>query len=93
MNLLGKITIFLLLLLLGTCFIVRRFPDETSNIDKVRKSNPQIKLQKKEIKLPEIPRKKNLKLKPWKKENQIFYTLEEDDIQLLCLYLLGEKNV
>lgn len=85
MNWLGKTILFLLLLLLGTCFIVRRFPDETSNIDKVRKSNPQIKIQKKEIKLPEIPRKKNLKLKPWKQENQIFYTLEDDYIELLCL--------
>lgn len=85
MNLLGKITIFLLLLLLGTCLIVRRFPDETSNIDKVRKSNPQIKMQKKEIKLPKTPRKKNLKLKPWKQENKIFYTLEDDYIELLCL--------
>lgn len=85
MNWLGKIITFLLLLLLGTCFVVRRFPDETSNIDKVRKSNPQMKMQKKEIKLPDIPRKKNLKLKPWKQENQIFYTLEDDYIELLCL--------
>lgn len=85
MNWLGKVTTFLLLLFLGTCFVVRRFPDETSNIDKVRKSNPQIKMQKKEIKLPKTPRKKNLKLKPWKQENKIFYTLEDDYIELLCL--------
>lgn len=81
---LAKLLIFLLLLLLGTCLIVRRFPDEkTSNIHKVQKDR-KIKKQKQEIKVPTVPKEKNLKLKPWKKKDEIYYTLEDDDIQLLC---------
>lgn len=82
----GKLFLSLMLvigiLFSGTCFMIRRFP-KTSDIIKVKVVKP--KVQKKEIKLPEIPKKKNLKLKPWKKENPIYYTLEDDDIQLLCL--------
>ena len=81
MNWLGKIITFLLLLLLGTCLVVRRFPDETSNIDKVRKSNPK---SQKSLELPKIPKNKIPKLKPWKQE-PLFYTLEEEEIYLLCL--------
>lgn len=84
MNWIGKITTFILLLLLGTCLVVRRFPDETSNIDKVRKSNSKIQ---KSLELPKIPKNKLPKLKPWKQE--IFYTLEEE-IYLLCL---GDRRI
>lgn len=83
MNKLGKLLILFLLLLLGTCLVVRRFPNETSDIYKVPKDR-KLKVQKQEIKLPRIPKEKNLKLKPWKKRIEIFYTLEDDDIQLLC---------
>lgn len=85
MTWLGKLMIIILLLLLGTCFIVRRFPDEkTSKIEKVKKEY-KVKVKKEEPKLP-ISKPKNLKLKPWKKEKQeqLFYTLEDEEIHLLC---------
>lgn len=82
MTWLGRLILIVIIFVLGTCLIGRRFPSDTANIERVRKSK-EAKIQKQEPKLPVIPKKKNLKLKPWKRE-QIFYTLEEEELFLLC---------